>query len=348
MTLGAGGHAEALLSAGVGRLVGVDRDPSALALAGERLAEFGARFQPVRARFSEVDEDVVDGPVDGVLFDLGVSSMQLDRPERGFSYREDGPLDMRMGDEGPTAADLVNELPEKELADLIFEYGQETEVASDRRRDRPRAIARADRGHGRAGRHRRGRRGTTSGGPPPRASDVPGAPHRGQPGDRGARRLPASGGRPPRSRGPRGRHRVPLARGPHREADVPRERPPRDLDEEAAAALRRPRSRRTPAHGARSSARPNGWRRPRERSRTGDRAHALARSGALGPKDGRCGSPNPKSVTSVPRLPRGHPRRARRPMLLPDLVGGRAAASTRRSWCSPRSSSSCWCWASWR
>ncbi|MEO8423022.1 MAG: 16S rRNA (cytosine(1402)-N(4))-methyltransferase RsmH [Actinomycetota bacterium] len=125
MTLGAGGHAEALLAAGVSRLVGIDRDPTALALAGERLAVFGGRFQPVRARFSEVDEEVVVGPVDGVLFDLGVSSMQLDRPERGFSYREDGPLDMRMGDEGPTAADLVNALPEGELADVIFEYGQE-------------------------------------------------------------------------------------------------------------------------------------------------------------------------------------------------------------------------------
>ena len=125
MTLGAGGHAQALLSAGVGKLVGVDRDPIALAIAGERLAVFGDRFQPVRARFSEVDEEVVAGPVDGVLFDLGVSSMQLDRSERGFSYRQDGPLDMRMGDDGPTAADLVNELPEKELADLIFEYGQE-------------------------------------------------------------------------------------------------------------------------------------------------------------------------------------------------------------------------------
>ena len=125
MTLGAGGHAEALLSAGVGKLVGIDRDPTALAIAGERLEVFGERFQPVRARFSEVDEEVVDGPVDGVLFDLGVSSMQLDRSERGFSYRQDGPLDMRMGDDGPTAAELVNELPEKELADLIFEYGQE-------------------------------------------------------------------------------------------------------------------------------------------------------------------------------------------------------------------------------
>jgi 16S rRNA (cytosine1402-N4)-methyltransferase len=126
MTLGAGGHAEALLSAGVGTLVGIDRDPAALAIAGERLAAFGERFQPVRACFSDVDEEAVDGPVDGVLFDLGVSSMQLDNPERGFSYRGDGPLDMRMGDEGPTAADLVNGLPEGELADLIFEYGQET------------------------------------------------------------------------------------------------------------------------------------------------------------------------------------------------------------------------------
>ena len=126
MTLGAGGHAEALLSDGVGRLVGIDRDPTALAIAGERLAVFGDRFQPVRARFSEVDEQVVEGPVDGVLFDLGVSSMQLDHPERGFSYRQDGALDMRMGAEGPTAADLVNGLPERELADLIYEYGQES------------------------------------------------------------------------------------------------------------------------------------------------------------------------------------------------------------------------------
>ena len=236
MTLGAGGHAEALLSAGVGRLVGVDRDPTALAVAGERLAIFGERFHPVRARFSEIDEEVVDGPVDGVLFDLGVSSMQLDRPERGFSYRQDGPLDMRMGDTGPTAADLVNELPEKELADLIFEYGQETK---SRRTPPPSSapLARADRRHGRAGRHRRERRGTTSGGPPPRASDVPGAPHRGQPGDRGARRLPASGGRPPRSRRPRGRARLPLVGGPGREADVPRRGTPVDPHEEAPAAV---------------------------------------------------------------------------------------------------------------
>ncbi len=128
MTLGAGGHAEALLGAGVGRVIGIDRDPSALAMAGERLAAHGARFHPVRARFSEVDEEVVGGPVDGVLFDLGVSSMQLDQGERGFGYRTDGPLDMRMAgaaDDEPSAADLVNELPESELADLIYEFGEE-------------------------------------------------------------------------------------------------------------------------------------------------------------------------------------------------------------------------------
>src|SRR5947208_70523 len=130
MTVGSGGHAAALLEAGVARLVGVDRDPEALALARERLSAFGDRVRLVGARFSEVDEDVVGSPVDGVLFDLGVSSMQLDRPDRGFGYRVDGPLDMRMGEgsaavAGPSAADLVNGLPERELADLIYRLGEE-------------------------------------------------------------------------------------------------------------------------------------------------------------------------------------------------------------------------------
>jgi 16S rRNA (cytosine1402-N4)-methyltransferase len=129
MTVGSGGHAAALLEAGVSRLVGVDRDPEALALAGGRLSAFGERVRLVAARFTEVDEDVVGGPADGVLFDLGVSSMQLDRPERGFGYRVDGPLDMRMGEgsgeAGPSAADLVNGLPERDLADLIYRLGEE-------------------------------------------------------------------------------------------------------------------------------------------------------------------------------------------------------------------------------
>jgi 16S rRNA (cytosine1402-N4)-methyltransferase len=135
MTLGAGGHAEALLASGVERLIGIDRDPDALAIATERLAPFGDRLQTVRSTFAEAD---VTGPVDGVLYDLGVSSMQLDRAERGFGYRQDGPLDMRMGGDGPSAADMVNGLSEQELADLIFEFGGE-----HRSRRIARAIVRA-------------------------------------------------------------------------------------------------------------------------------------------------------------------------------------------------------------
>ncbi len=122
MTLGAGGHAEALLGSGVDRVIGVDRDPEAVRLARERLSRFGDRFSAALTRFSDV---TADDRVDGVLYDLGVSSMQLDRPERGFSYRADGPLDMRMGSGGESAMDLVNGLPEEELANVIYEFGEE-------------------------------------------------------------------------------------------------------------------------------------------------------------------------------------------------------------------------------
>ncbi len=129
MTVGAGGHTAALLEAGVDRVVGVDRDPEALTVAGARLAPFGSRVRLIGARFSEIDEQAVGGPADGVLFDLGVSSIQLDRADRGFGYRADGPLDMRMGEgeapAGPSAADLVNGLPERDLADLIYRFGGE-------------------------------------------------------------------------------------------------------------------------------------------------------------------------------------------------------------------------------
>jgi 16S rRNA (cytosine1402-N4)-methyltransferase len=134
MTVGAGGHAAALLEAGVSRVIGIDRDPEALRASRERLARYGERFRAVHRRFSQVGEAEAMGPLHGVLFDLGVSSMQLDQPARGFGYRSDGPLDMRMGDGDVTAADLVNDLPESELADLLFEFGQER---------RSRAIARA-------------------------------------------------------------------------------------------------------------------------------------------------------------------------------------------------------------
>jgi len=122
MTLGAGGHAEALLESGVKYLVGVDRDPVAVELAGARLARFGERFLAVRARFSDMP---VENRVDGFLYDLGVSSMQLDEAERGFSYRLSGPLDMRMDLEGESAMELVNSAPEEELARILFEYGEE-------------------------------------------------------------------------------------------------------------------------------------------------------------------------------------------------------------------------------
>jgi 16S rRNA (cytosine1402-N4)-methyltransferase len=131
VTVGAGGHAEALLGAGVERVVGIDRDPEALAMARERLAGQGDRFRATASLFSELDETdlPLEAPVDGVLYDLGVSSMQLDRAERGFSYRRDAPLDMRMGagagEPGPTAADLVNSLSERDLADVLFRLGGE-------------------------------------------------------------------------------------------------------------------------------------------------------------------------------------------------------------------------------
>ena len=125
MTLGGGGHAEALLESGVERVIGVDRDPAAIDLASERLARFGERFTPVRARFSEAD--LPEG-VDGVLYDLGVSSMQLEDAERGFSFRLAGPLDMRMGGESEaeeSARDLVNRASEEDLLRLLRGLGEE-------------------------------------------------------------------------------------------------------------------------------------------------------------------------------------------------------------------------------
>lgn len=128
LTVGAGGHAAALLDSGASRVVGVDRDPDALSAARERLAGYGARLQLLQGRFGEVMEVAQQAGVreaDGVLYDLGVSSLQLDRAERGFSYREAGPLDMRMGPEGPSAADVVNGYSETELERVLREHGEE-------------------------------------------------------------------------------------------------------------------------------------------------------------------------------------------------------------------------------
>jgi len=126
-TLGGGGHAEALLREGAS-LIGVDRDVRALAAASARLSFFSSRFKAVQGNFGDIEailEREGQGPVDGVLVDLGVSSPQLDDAARGFSFMRNGPLDMRMGDEPMTAAELIASTEEEELANLIFEYGEE-------------------------------------------------------------------------------------------------------------------------------------------------------------------------------------------------------------------------------
>jgi 16S rRNA (cytosine1402-N4)-methyltransferase len=128
LTVGLGGHARALLEAGVGRVVGVDRDPEALAEAQRRLGQYGDRFRTVEATFGRVVEAAEKAGVreaGGVLYDLGLSSLQLDRAERGFSYRTEGPLDMRMGRGNETAARIVNTYGERDLERIIREYGEE-------------------------------------------------------------------------------------------------------------------------------------------------------------------------------------------------------------------------------
>jgi len=129
-TLGLGGHAEAILEASpAARVLGLDRDPEARGLATARLARFGDRVEIRAGNFRELERLAGDrAPFSGVLADLGVSSLQLDRAERGFSFRGDGPLDMRMGPEGPTARDLVNEATEGELETILREYGEEPEA----------------------------------------------------------------------------------------------------------------------------------------------------------------------------------------------------------------------------
>jgi len=128
-TVGLGGHARALLEAGATRLIGFDRDPAAVEAARIALQPFGERVEVVHADYRQLNA-VLDergvGQVNGVLADLGVSSMQLDEPGRGFSFRQDDPLDMRMDTTaGPTAAEALREVDERTLADLIYEFGEE-------------------------------------------------------------------------------------------------------------------------------------------------------------------------------------------------------------------------------
>lgn len=122
-TFGAGGYTRALLEAGAETVIAVDRDPLAFELAGEWAGAHGDRIVMQPGVFSKLDE--YGTGLDGVVLDLGVSSMQLDRAERGFSFMQDGPLDMRMSQDGPSAADIVNDADEGVLADILFQYGEE-------------------------------------------------------------------------------------------------------------------------------------------------------------------------------------------------------------------------------
>jgi 16S rRNA (cytosine1402-N4)-methyltransferase len=134
-TFGAGGYTHAMLAVGVGRVIGFDRDPDAVREGRSLVPD--PRVTLVEERFSQMDRVLAErgiGLVDGIALDIGVSSMQLDRPERGFSFQGDGPLDMRMEQEGPTAADFLNNAEEGEIARVLRDYGEEP---------RARAIARA-------------------------------------------------------------------------------------------------------------------------------------------------------------------------------------------------------------
>ena len=122
-TFGNGGYTRELLAAGAGKVIGVDRDPLAFEMAADWINGYGDQIETVAGVFSQLDEYGAD--LDGVVLDLGVSSMQLDIAERGFSFMRDGPLDMRMSQSGTSAADLCNDSDESELADIIYLYGEE-------------------------------------------------------------------------------------------------------------------------------------------------------------------------------------------------------------------------------
>ncbi|MEO1724666.1 MAG: 16S rRNA (cytosine(1402)-N(4))-methyltransferase RsmH [Pseudomonadota bacterium] len=123
-TFGAGGYSKAILAQGAARVIGIDRDPTAV-IVGRALADAEPRFRIVEAAFDAIDEVTEGETPDAVVLDIGVSSMQLDEAERGFSFMRDGPLDMRMASDGPSAADIVNTADADELADILHHFGEE-------------------------------------------------------------------------------------------------------------------------------------------------------------------------------------------------------------------------------
>jgi 16S rRNA (cytosine1402-N4)-methyltransferase len=127
-TFGRGGYTRAILDSATTRVFGIDRDPTAITFGSELMDKYDGRLTLLQGRFGNIASIMAKqgiNHVDGVMFDLGVSSPQIDDPDRGFSFRLDGPLDMRMESEGASAADFINEAPEEEIADVIFQYGDE-------------------------------------------------------------------------------------------------------------------------------------------------------------------------------------------------------------------------------
>lgn len=123
-TFGAGGYTRGLLDAGADLVIGIDRDPLAVQMAAPWAGTYGDRLRLEAGNFADLDR-LAGQPLDGVVLDLGVSSMQLDQADRGFSFQKDGPLDMRMSQDGPSAADIVNDASEEALADILYHFGEE-------------------------------------------------------------------------------------------------------------------------------------------------------------------------------------------------------------------------------
>lgn len=138
-TFGAGGYTKAILASAKCKVIAIDQDPSAVVTANNLAASEPQRFEFVAGNFGEISS-LIRQPVDAVIFDIGVSSMQLDEAERGFSFRHEGPLDMRMSQSGMSAADFLNKADEKQIADVIYKYGEEHKsrrIASEIVRSRP-------------------------------------------------------------------------------------------------------------------------------------------------------------------------------------------------------------------